>query len=220
VSGWVSGYELPDMVNGMKHTNKTFVSETIVIDGEEFDGCAFRHCTIQYNGGEPPIIVNCHFDPPTAFLFADGAGRTMAWLRALSNMNTPAALAFEQLIQAINQDAAKDKQEDDEDEFSPLAKTFDFLGSHGQHAICVARIAAMFSALEYQLCQLFAWMLQCYPQHAAAAYWQLQPRARLEMLTGLITYLHSEEERIAVGAILDAFGSGRIPGGGVGAVGK
>jgi hypothetical protein len=83
-------------------------------------------------------------------------------------------------------------------------KIFYDLSDHPVHQKCLAEMAAIHSAIEYQLCHVLAWLLHCFPPHAAAAYFQLvNYKARLDMIRGLSHWAHDEEERTKVAAIID-----------------
>jgi hypothetical protein len=66
----------------VKRQGKTFRGGTEVLDGNTYHGCEFRGCTLVYRGGAPPELVQCHF-AECRWEFADAAGRTLAFLKAL-----------------------------------------------------------------------------------------------------------------------------------------
>lgn len=38
-----------------------FDGQTKLVDGEDYETCCFRNCTLVYQGGEPPQFRNCSF---------------------------------------------------------------------------------------------------------------------------------------------------------------
>ena len=66
----------------MKYQGETFINTTIELDGNEYDGCDFKNCTIIYRGGELPSLANCSFGSPN-FIFEDSAQNTLVFLRLL-----------------------------------------------------------------------------------------------------------------------------------------
>ena len=66
---------------------RSFQDETltgrIALDGATFERCEFRKAVLVYCGGEPPRISGCSFHDVT-FEFRDAAGRSLAFLQALS----------------------------------------------------------------------------------------------------------------------------------------
>jgi hypothetical protein len=67
----------------VRHEGKTFKSQTIELDGNEFLNCEFDQCILVYRGGVPPTLDGCGFDSPR-FVFEGAASNTMAFLKALS----------------------------------------------------------------------------------------------------------------------------------------
>lgn len=56
----------------------------VILDNARFEDCTFRGATLIYHGGVPPSIRDCTFQG-VAFEFAGPAGRTLAFLQALSS---------------------------------------------------------------------------------------------------------------------------------------
>jgi hypothetical protein len=177
----------------MDAKGQTFRNETIILDASSFENCTFLDCKFRYSGGPAPKILNCNFNKAD-WIFDGPAGNAITVLRALLSTNAEASKHYEQALEIYNVGAPSEADDDGK---------FSYLATHTTHAINIAKIAALFTTLEVQLCNVFAWMLQCYPPHAAGAYWQLQNnKARLDMLKGLIPYLHSEPEREAIKIII------------------
>jgi hypothetical protein len=185
----------------MRHVDETFIDQDISVDGTAFERCAFVNCRLLYNGGELPDIRNCNISPPTVWRFGGSAYATLALVQGIANATKGGALAYERLMEVIGRAPENERDEISADQ--SISMTFDFLELHTQHAVAVAKIAAIFSTIEFELCQLFSWMLQCYPIHAAAAYYQLQnSKARIDMIRGLIPHLHDADERSVVSDII------------------
>ncbi len=41
--------------------NGWYVRDTMILDGNVYDGCTFDHCELWFNGGEAPQFPNCTF---------------------------------------------------------------------------------------------------------------------------------------------------------------
>ncbi|WP_158912578.1 hypothetical protein [Caulobacter sp. S45] len=54
--------------------------ETVVLDGESFEGCEFRDCRLVYTGEAVPIFDQCRFDN-CEWKFEGAAARTLAHLK-------------------------------------------------------------------------------------------------------------------------------------------
>jgi hypothetical protein len=48
----------------MRYDNKTFFSERVVIDGNEYHGCTFSRCQLVYRGEETFVLVDCLIQNP------------------------------------------------------------------------------------------------------------------------------------------------------------
>lgn len=57
------------------------------IDDNFYVNCQFRNARLIYEGGVPPRFDNCRFDD-CDFVFQGPAGRTLAFLRAMSPRTT------------------------------------------------------------------------------------------------------------------------------------
>lgn len=114
----------------------------------------------------------------------------------LTSLSQEGAVALEKALDAVGVSSLPPEE--------GVQVPFDYLGIHTQHAIAIGQIFAAATALEFQLCSLFAWMLHCPPLHAAAAFYALQTnKARTDMLRELLPHLHSEGERNEVVGILE-----------------
>lgn len=166
------------------------------LDGETFDNCSFTDCTLIFSGGLPPAFNNCVFQSPGSWNFDGATSNTLTFLQMLTSLSHEGAVALEKVLDAVGVSSPPP----DEGEHVQ----FDYLGAHTQHAIAIGQMLAAATALEFQLCNLFAWMLHCPPLHAAAAFYALQTnKARTDMLRELLPHLHSEGERSAVIEILE-----------------
>lgn len=59
----------------------------IVLDNTSFEHCSFQAAVLVYYGGVPPSIRDCSFQG-VSFEFAGAAGRTLAFLQALSGKSS------------------------------------------------------------------------------------------------------------------------------------
>ncbi len=62
--------------------SRTYVGETIILDGKSFDDVTFESCTFIYKGIEGVALNGCRFVNPK-FLFAVPAANTLALLRGM-----------------------------------------------------------------------------------------------------------------------------------------
>ena len=60
----------------------TFNHETVVLDGEAFEGCEFRQCRLVYSGGQAPSFIECRFEG-CEWKFEGPAARTLEHLKVL-----------------------------------------------------------------------------------------------------------------------------------------
>ena len=65
-------------------TATEFNHETVVLDGEAFDGCEFRDCRLVYSGGVAPSFKDCKFHG-CEWKFEDGAAETLKHLKGVWN---------------------------------------------------------------------------------------------------------------------------------------
>jgi len=68
----------PLEIRGQRLTGK------VLLDNTSFDDCVFQGATLVYLGGPAPSIRNCAFRD-VSFEFAGPAGRTLAFLQAMSS---------------------------------------------------------------------------------------------------------------------------------------
>jgi hypothetical protein len=66
----------------MRYERQLFEGGTEVLDGNEYEVCEFRNCTLVYNGGKLPELIQCHFFG-VRWQFGDAAGRTLDLLGAI-----------------------------------------------------------------------------------------------------------------------------------------
>jgi hypothetical protein len=72
----------PDVAEAREVTGQQLTGR-IVLDNTSFEACVFQAAVLVYGGGPPPSIRNCTFKG-VSFEFAGPAGRTLAFLKALS----------------------------------------------------------------------------------------------------------------------------------------
>ncbi len=65
-------------------TATAYNHETVVLDGEEFDGCEFRDCRLVYSGGKAPKFGDCRFYD-CDWRFEGAAGETLKHMKAVWN---------------------------------------------------------------------------------------------------------------------------------------
>jgi hypothetical protein len=63
-------------------TGALFNHETVLLDGEAYTDCEFRHCRLVYAGGEVPSFDNCKFGD-CDWKLDDAATRTLGHLKAM-----------------------------------------------------------------------------------------------------------------------------------------
>lgn len=72
----------------MRYTDRTFIDETIDIDGCTFERCTFVRCRLVYGGGPPPVFATPHTtDSTTAWVFQGSASSTLRVLSSLYRFN-------------------------------------------------------------------------------------------------------------------------------------
>ena len=67
----------------MKFQDITFADELISLDDNEFHGCTFKRCTLEYSGGQPPTIQKCIFEQSPQIIFSGTAADTLNFLTSL-----------------------------------------------------------------------------------------------------------------------------------------
>ena len=66
----------------MRYKDETFTDDKILLDGNEYVGCTFKACELQYGGGQPPFMNNNDIGD-SQFSFVDAAANTLQFLSAL-----------------------------------------------------------------------------------------------------------------------------------------
>ena len=66
----------------MKYMNHTFKNETIRLDGNEYQGCTFDGCVLEYAGGTLPIMANNNIGN-SRFSFSDAAANTLTFMTGI-----------------------------------------------------------------------------------------------------------------------------------------
>ncbi len=65
-----------------KHENLTFENKLIRIDGNQYIGCVFQSCTLQYGGFGDVKLKGCQFKK-CSWSFVDAAARTVQFMSSL-----------------------------------------------------------------------------------------------------------------------------------------
>jgi len=63
-------------------TGRTYINQTVHLDGTRFEGCAFHGCTLIFRGEEPVQIVECRLEK-VKWRFDGPARHTLKFLSAL-----------------------------------------------------------------------------------------------------------------------------------------
>ncbi len=66
----------------MQHKGNTFQGETILLDGREYEDCAFIECDLQYGGAGFVAFNKCRFDN-CRWSFVDAASNTLHFMASL-----------------------------------------------------------------------------------------------------------------------------------------
>lgn len=61
---------------------RTFINETVALDGTRFEGCRFHGCTLVFRGEEPVQIVECTLEK-VKWRFEGPARNTLRFLSAI-----------------------------------------------------------------------------------------------------------------------------------------
>ena len=77
---------------GANITNRT-LSGVVILDGSRFLRCRFKAAALVYTGGAPPSFEGCSFED-VSFRFDGAAGRTLAFLKAMSAPSSGLAVVF------------------------------------------------------------------------------------------------------------------------------
>jgi hypothetical protein len=83
---WRPGEPDPD-APGAREVRGQRLTGRIVLDNTRFEDCVFQSAVLVYAGGPPPSIRGCTFRN-VSFEFAGPAGRTLAFLQALSRRSS------------------------------------------------------------------------------------------------------------------------------------
>jgi hypothetical protein len=81
------------MEEPMNYEDAAFDDTTVEVDGNRYARCVFRNCTLSYNGGEIPQLLQNEFHS-CKWEFNEAAQRTLVFLSALYRGG------FEKLIEA------------------------------------------------------------------------------------------------------------------------
>ena len=66
---------------GSEH-GRTFINETVALDGTRFEGCEFHGCTLVFRGEQPVQIVDCRLEK-VKWRFEGPAKNTLRFLSAI-----------------------------------------------------------------------------------------------------------------------------------------
>lgn len=66
----------------MNFINQTLESQTIALDGAQFENCIVKECQLIYRGGALPSFSNVRFEDST-FSFEGAASRTLKFMSLL-----------------------------------------------------------------------------------------------------------------------------------------
>lgn len=73
--------------------NCRFINERVPLDGNVYQDCEFQGCKLVYSGSELPVLEGCTFDE-CIWGFAEAAGRTAAFIRAVAQAMGPEGRRF------------------------------------------------------------------------------------------------------------------------------
>lgn len=65
-----------------RETGRTYINQTVSLDGTRFEGCVFVGCTLVFRGEEPVQIVECRLEK-VKWRFDGPARHTLKFLSAL-----------------------------------------------------------------------------------------------------------------------------------------
>lgn len=68
-----------------------YTQETVLLDGEAFDGCEFTDCRLVYAGGDAPSFTDCRFND-CEWKFEDAAARTLGYLKLIWSAGAKSAV--------------------------------------------------------------------------------------------------------------------------------
>ena len=84
----------------MRYDNKTIANRSVLLDGDQFIGCRFNGCVVQYAGGVIPLLSECKFDNRCVWQFIGAADLTIKFLRIIYNDSGDSNIA-DQIIKVI-----------------------------------------------------------------------------------------------------------------------
>jgi hypothetical protein len=71
------------------YVGRTFVRERIVIDGNNYRGCKFHHCTLVFNATAETNLGDCDLEAGTQLVVGDGVNWTFKLLYQLYHGGFP-----------------------------------------------------------------------------------------------------------------------------------
>ena len=89
----------------MKYQDQEFHGKIIVVDGDQFIGCDFYGCILQFCGGTVPVMHNVNFDKECRWEFVQAASNTTTFMRHLYHGG--AKKLIENTFESIRKDAPK-----------------------------------------------------------------------------------------------------------------
>ena len=66
----------------MQFHSSTFAHAIVALDGNDYDHCDCRHCSLVYRGGTPPRFAHCSF-LQSPLRFENAAGNTLSFMASL-----------------------------------------------------------------------------------------------------------------------------------------
>ena len=96
-------YELRAEVNVMRFDNKSFFSERIELDGNEFRGCTFSRCQLVFRGERMFTVVECLFQNPQWVVEGPAANTILFLTAAYHKMGESGVRLVEETFNNIRQ---------------------------------------------------------------------------------------------------------------------
>lgn len=84
----------------MKHINQRLENQEILLDGNEFVNCRFKHCQLQFGGVMPISLSDCDFDSCT-FIPIGPAANALNFLGAIYQMGNGGEEVVAGILHAI-----------------------------------------------------------------------------------------------------------------------
>lgn len=65
-----------------KNINNHYRNEKVLLDNNEFNGCSFTECNLEFSGAGPVTLINCTFDGVN-WSFSGPAKNTLSFMKAM-----------------------------------------------------------------------------------------------------------------------------------------